>query len=159
MVVFGAALFAGLFARGRRLGRGATAAGGLGLALAGLDQHLLEGLGGLAVVYIGEGVRCRLRQVVVFPIELPPLRERRGDVPLLAEEFLERAPQGGSAPLRLTPEARAALDLPAGAKLILFFGFIKPYKGVVHLIDAADVSISSRVGTWFPDGPGILPPE
>lgn len=34
-------------------------------------------------------------------------------------------------------EARRALDLPADAKLVLFFGFIKPYKGVVHLIDAA----------------------
>jgi len=27
------------------------------------------------------------------------------------------------------------------------------------LVDEADVSISSRVGTWFPEGPGILPPE
>ena len=34
-------------------------------------------------------------------------------------------------------EARAALGLPAAAQLVLFFGFIKPYKGVVHLIDAA----------------------
>lgn len=33
--------------------------------------------------------------------------------------------------------ARAALALPAEVKLVLFFGFIKPYKGVVHLIDAA----------------------
>jgi glycosyltransferase involved in cell wall biosynthesis len=33
--------------------------------------------------------------------------------------------------------ARAALGLPADARLVLFFGFIKPYKGVVHLIDAA----------------------
>ena len=49
-------------------------------------------------------------RVAVVPITLPPLRERRGDVPLLAEEFLKRAPQGGSAPLRLTPEARAALE-------------------------------------------------
>jgi glycosyltransferase involved in cell wall biosynthesis len=34
-------------------------------------------------------------------------------------------------------EARRALDLPTDARLVLFFGFIKPYKGVVHLIDAA----------------------
>ncbi len=33
--------------------------------------------------------------------------------------------------------ARAALDLPAEARIVLFFGFIKPYKGVLHLIDAA----------------------
>jgi len=40
-------------------------------------------------------------------------------------------------PRRTQAEARAALDLPADARLVLFFGFIKPYKGVVHLIDAA----------------------
>ncbi len=45
-----------------------------------------------------------------------------------------------SAPGRPRPtpaEARAQLDLPAGLPLVLFFGFIKPYKGVMHLIDAA----------------------
>lgn len=35
-------------------------------------------------------------------------------------------------------EARKALDLPRGGKLVLFFGFIKPYKGVIHLIEAAE---------------------
>lgn len=35
--------------------------------------------------------------------------------------------------------ARAALGLPADARLVLFFGFIKPYKGVAHLIDASGV--------------------
>lgn len=35
-------------------------------------------------------------------------------------------------------EARQALGLDPGRRLVLFFGFIKPYKGVVHLIDAAD---------------------
>ncbi len=40
-------------------------------------------------------------------------------------------------PRRTRAEARCALDLPADARLVLFFGFIKPYKGVVHLVDAA----------------------
>ena len=40
-------------------------------------------------------------------------------------------------PRRSQADARAALGLPADARLVLFFGFIKPYKGVVHLIDAA----------------------
>jgi len=40
-------------------------------------------------------------------------------------------------PRRTKAEARAALGLPAAARLALFFGFIKPYKGVGHLIDAA----------------------
>ena len=33
--------------------------------------------------------------------------------------------------------ARATLGLPAEVRLVLFFGFIKPYKGVRYLIDAA----------------------
>jgi DNA-binding NtrC family response regulator len=47
-------------------------------------------------------------RVAVVPITLPPLRERRGDVPLLVEEFLKRA--GGSGGSRLAPEALAALE-------------------------------------------------
>jgi glycosyltransferase involved in cell wall biosynthesis len=38
---------------------------------------------------------------------------------------------------RTKAAARAALDLPMDVRLVLFFGFIKPYKGVLHLIDAA----------------------
>jgi glycosyltransferase involved in cell wall biosynthesis len=34
-------------------------------------------------------------------------------------------------------EARARLDLPPQAHVVLFFGFIKAYKGVAHLLDAA----------------------
>lgn len=34
-------------------------------------------------------------------------------------------------------EARQAVGLPQEVPVVLFFGFIKPYKGVVHLIDAA----------------------
>ena len=39
-------------------------------------------------------------------------------------------------PRKTKAEARAALGLPANGHLALFFGFIKSYKGVVHLIDA-----------------------
>lgn len=40
-------------------------------------------------------------------------------------------------PRKSRREARAALNLSPDAHLVLCFGFIKPYKGVVHLIDAA----------------------
>ncbi|MEZ4386808.1 MAG: glycosyltransferase [Candidatus Krumholzibacteriia bacterium] len=33
-------------------------------------------------------------------------------------------------------DARRALGLPPDARVLLYFGFIKPYKGLVHLIDA-----------------------
>uniref|UniRef100_A0A7V4LDM0 GAF domain-containing protein n=1 Tax=Desulfobacca acetoxidans TaxID=60893 RepID=A0A7V4LDM0_9BACT len=45
----------------------------------------------------------------VFPIYLPPLRERKADIPLLAEHFLAKhAPEQGKAARRLS---QAALDL------------------------------------------------
>ena len=47
----------------------------------------------------------------VISIHLPPLRERREDVPLLAESFLAgAAKQRGEAPKRLTPDALDALQ-------------------------------------------------
>ncbi len=48
-------------------------------------------------------------------------------------------------------EARARLDLPPAARLVLFFGFIKPYKGVLHLVDAAPL-LKERYG----DGVRVL---
>ena len=43
----------------------------------------------------------------VFPIELPPLRERLGDIPLLARHFIEQL--AGHATGRLSPETEAKL--------------------------------------------------
>jgi glycosyltransferase involved in cell wall biosynthesis len=54
-------------------------------------------------------------------------------------------------PRKSRSEARAALGLPSDARLILFFGFIKPYKGVVHLIDAA-----ANLKEEFGDGLRVL---
>jgi DNA-binding NtrC family response regulator len=50
-------------------------------------------------------------RINVVPVELPPLRERRGDVRPLAERFLGRAREAmGSGPQRLSHEAVAALE-------------------------------------------------
>jgi two-component system response regulator AtoC len=49
-----------------------------------------------------------LQHLAAIRLQLPPLRERRVDVPLLAEHFLTRF--GGSAPPRLSAAAVAALE-------------------------------------------------
>jgi glycosyltransferase involved in cell wall biosynthesis len=48
-------------------------------------------------------------------------------------------------------EARARLGLDENVRVVLFFGFIKPYKGLVHLIDALP-----RLQDRFGDGIRVL---
>ena len=45
----------------------------------------------------------------VIPVYLPPLRERREDIPLLAKSFLHRYAEGQPEPLGLSPQALAVL--------------------------------------------------
>ncbi|MBI3126281.1 MAG: sigma-54-dependent Fis family transcriptional regulator [Candidatus Tectomicrobia bacterium] len=45
----------------------------------------------------------------VVRLEVPPLRERREDIPILAEHFLERAAKRGASRRRITPEVLNAL--------------------------------------------------
>lgn len=47
-------------------------------------------------------------RINVVPIELPPLRDRRGDVPLLTKHLIER--HGDGRPYRIPPATQSALD-------------------------------------------------
>jgi two-component system response regulator PilR (NtrC family) len=46
----------------------------------------------------------------VIPIHLPPLRERRDDIPLLVDHFLQKFAPAGARPRRLTPDALSILE-------------------------------------------------
>jgi len=54
-----------------------------------------------------EDLYYRLR---VLNISLPPLRERRGDVPILVQHFLRIATPSGHKPKQITPRAMSALE-------------------------------------------------
>lgn len=56
--------------------------------------------------YLREDLLYRL---LVFPIALPPLRDRHGDIELLAEHLLERLNQEHDASKRFTPDALSRL--------------------------------------------------
>ena len=47
---------------------------------------------------------------MVFELELPPLRERRGDLDVLLSHFLLQYPGEGEEPIVVSPEARAVLE-------------------------------------------------
>lgn len=46
----------------------------------------------------------------VFTIEVPPLRQRGGDIPLLAQHFIQQQSRALGRPLGITPDALAALQ-------------------------------------------------
>jgi DNA-binding NtrC family response regulator len=97
----------------------------------------------------------------VVPLELPPLRARRDDIPQLAAQFLELAARANNLPrVRLRPEALAALARHS------FPGNVRELKNLIERlviltpdeeIDAADVARSLGT-TTSPAATGLYRP-
>jgi DNA-binding NtrC family response regulator len=94
-------------------------------------------------------------RLVVFPIELPPLRDRRDDIPLLADHFIEKyARDTGKRISGIEPTAIAALkahDWP---------GNVRELENVIHrsllIADGPDITAADLpVGLGSRSGDGV----
>ena len=94
-------------------------------------------------------------RLVVFPIELPPLRERRVDVPLLVDHFLAKyARDAGRTVRRVRPEAMECLVAHRWP------GNVRELENVVHrallVSDGAEVTVAD-LPAELRDGPATPP--
>ena len=96
----------------------------------------------------------------VFPIEMPPLRERRDDIPVLVNDLISRIEKEKRGSVRLTPSAVMALtqfkwpgNVRELANLIERLAILYPY-GVV---DVKDLPEKFRMGMTITESTGDLP--
>jgi len=93
----------------------------------------------------------------VLGIDVPPLRERAGDLPLLAQYFLNKFHRPGSAPARISPaawSALAAFDFPGNvrqlghaiehATIMAMDGEIEPRHLPAEIRDEGGAAIGAR---------------
>lgn len=96
----------------------------------------------------------------VFPIEMPPLRERRDDIPVLVNDLIARIEKEKRGSVRLTPAAVMALtqfkwpgNVRELANLIERLAILYPY----GIVDVKDLPEKFRVGMSFAESTGDLP--
>jgi two-component system response regulator HydG len=82
----------------------------------------------------------------VFPIEIPPLRERRADIRPLAESFLKKA--------RVRTGSAASKFSPAAAKALEAYAWPGNVRELQHAVERALIMASSPAVE-----PADLPPE
>ncbi len=96
----------------------------------------------------------------VFPIEMPPLRERRDDIPVLVNDLIARIEKEKRGSVRLTPAAVMALtqfkwpgNVRELANLIERLAILYPY----GIVDVKDLPEKFRVGMTISESTGDLP--
>ena len=86
-------------------------------------------------------------RINVIPLTVPPLRERREDIPLLAAHFLQDLSEGGDAPAKtFSPaalEALAALPWPGNVRELKNFVFRLAILSPGAVIDLADLPLAA----------------
>jgi two-component system nitrogen regulation response regulator NtrX len=110
-----------------------------------------------ALVQEGKFRQDLYHRIYVFPLQLPPLRERRDDIPALAEHFARQiAEQNGWKPIAVTPEAIALLQAEPWP------GNVRELRNVVErlLLFALDNKVDGAVvRSAIPDLTATAPPE
>lgn len=96
----------------------------------------------------------------VFPIEMPPLRERRDDIPVLVNDLIARIEKEKRGSVRLTPAAVMALtqfkwpgNVRELANLIERLAILYPY----GIVDIKDLPEKFLVGMTITESTGDLP--
>ncbi|MFZ0052310.1 MAG: sigma-54 dependent transcriptional regulator [Desulfobaccales bacterium] len=86
-------------------------------------------------------------RINVIPLNVPPLRERREDIPLLAAHFLQELSQENGAPAKtFTPaalEALAAMSWPGNVRELKNFVFRLVVLSPFDLVDVADLPLAA----------------
>ena len=86
-------------------------------------------------------------RINVLPLTVPPLRERREDIPLLATHFLQELSEGGDAPAKtFSPaalEALTALPWPGNVRELKNFVFRLAILSPGAVIDTADLPLAA----------------
>jgi two-component system, NtrC family, response regulator HydG len=101
-------------------------------------------------------------RLYVIPIELPPLRDRREDVPLLCDHFLDRLAQQMTRPRPILGDGALKLlqqyDWPGNVRElenVLERAFVLCDGGVIRIEDLPFASSPGTQTEWFP--PGVVP--
>jgi len=89
-------------------------------------------------------------RINVFPIEMPPLRQRSEDIPLLIRDFVEHNVAEGRGRLQLSPRAMAALGLHSWSGNV---------RELSNLVERLSIVCGNRVAEVRDLPPKYRPPE